>query len=385
MQNKILIIVLLLLLAFSSAAKDLDPRLIEADKLKYDEKYEEAERLYDEILENDPDNLEAIQGKDDCRIMIEPVIPVQHLAVPAGWDDPEYVRLVKQLEEAQTPWDKRRAEIALDRCALRYTGYVFSQAKKKMAVEVDKIIKEARRKIENGRPAERVYLEAEAELKTLQESAHRNWKGHGPEFLKEALEKLDAYYEENDLPNPSQLLILSIKTTPVVTMEGQEVDLTAAITNKSLIPVILIDLQLEGLNYKTFSWQKAMYGSLSYDKEKDQFTYNSLAQQETYNIFNIGMLFPGHTILFSKKVRIPKPDGKAYITYAKLDRESIKHVYAPSGASDVYSPATLAKLKDLAEDNVSVAENNPFPSSGTIIFDDSYVQPATQAITLDLR
>ena len=52
-------------------------------ELKYAEKYEVAEKLYDQILEADTQNKEALRGKADCRIMLEPIIPVQHLAIPA--------------------------------------------------------------------------------------------------------------------------------------------------------------------------------------------------------------------------------------------------------------------------------------------------------------
>jgi len=201
MQSKVIALVpILLILVSMCAAKDISSMLAEADKLKYAEKYEEAEKVYDEVLKIDPDNKEALQGKDDCWVMLEPVVLIQHIAPTEV--DPEYMEVAKRFENAVTPWDKRRAEIAYERYAVRYTGKVFSKAGKKLKKEAGDIVAAAAKRVENGEDAEKVYRETEKKLMEKQENAHRSWKGHGPEFLEDALAKLDKIYDDNDWPRP---------------------------------------------------------------------------------------------------------------------------------------------------------------------------------------
>ncbi|MFH1347922.1 MAG: hypothetical protein ABIH22_04450 [Candidatus Margulisiibacteriota bacterium] len=355
MQNKLILTFLLLslLVSFVSARdpyQNIITILEKAEALKYAENYEEAEKLYDEVIKMDPDNIKAQKGKDDCRIMIEPIIPMQHL-MPT-MIDPEYLELIKKSEEAKTPWDKKRAEISLEHYAVRYTGKVFGEQSKEWDKKADKIVAAGINKAKNSADPETTYLETEKELRSLQESAHRSWKGHGPDILDAAIAKLDKYYDENDLFTPSKPLTLSFITSPEVTKEGQVVGLTISLANKSSIPIILISFQLEGLNYETFSWQKALYGSLSYDKKKDEYLYNIIAQQETPQIFNMGLLLPGGKTTFTKKARIPKLKNKAIISFVFLDDETLKRVYffnKGKGINHIYKPITGAKLKNLSE------------------------------------
>lgn len=166
--------------------------LTRANKKKYAEAYKEAKELYEKVLALDPNNQEALQGKDDCQIMLEPFHLVQALAPPpADFADPDYQALVKQQAEARTPWDKRRAEIAFNRFALKYTEKIFGEDQARLKQEVDKMIKEALQRIRDGESAENVYQATKENLIALQEKAHRSWKGHGPQFLDSALKKLD--------------------------------------------------------------------------------------------------------------------------------------------------------------------------------------------------
>jgi len=378
MQNKILLtIILIFMLAFVSFAKDMPKNnvsdlLSQANKLKHAEKYEDAEKLYDAVLIIDPEDKEAQQGKDDCRIMIEPIIPMQHLAVPYVHDDPEYRRILEMSKKAKTPWDKRRAEIAFERYAVKYTGKVFGEAREDFEKRAEKILRKARKKIAKGYSTDKAYLEADTELRNLQKRAHQGWKGHGPEILESSLKELNKFYEENKYPNPSQPLALSFVTSPEVTKKGQVVGLTVSLKNKSSFPIILMDLQLGGLRYRTFSWQKAMYGSLNYDNKKNLYYYNGLAQQETYNYFNQGLLFPGQTLSFNKKARIPEPNPTVIVSFVILDDETLKNVYASKdfkGMMDEYVPADLKKLKSVTIDKRVTFEDARFPSRGTTVFD----------------
>lgn len=362
-----------MLVSFCTAknpSEDIPALLSKANKLKYAEKYEEAKKIYDEILKSDPCNKEAIKGKDDCRIMLEPVILIQHLMPPII--DPEYQELIKKLEEAKTPWDKRRAEIAIELYAVRYTGKVFSEDREKLEKETKKIIEKAIKRIEKRESAEKVYVETEREIIKKQRNAHQTWKGHGPEILKPAMKKLNEYYEKNNLPNPSKPLILTAHTSQKATKEMEVSNLIISIKNKSSYPIILLDFQFEDLKYITFSWQRAMYGSLSYDKKKNIYFYNHFAQQKTYNYFNCGLLFPGQTVSFSKDARIPKPECNAFVRFSILDDETIKFIYAPTENIYIYAPATLEKLKAVpGPKSFFVEEKAPFPDRKTIIFDNS--------------
>lgn len=383
MPSKIIIFISLSLILLSMCvAKDIPSMLSEANKLKYAEKYEAAEKIYDEVLKIDPENVEAINGKDDCRVMLTPIIPMQHLAPTEI--DPESRKAIKRWEEAKTPWDKKRAEIALELDAVRYTGKVFGEQSEKLSKEVDALIEKAASKIARGLNPERVYLDTERELFDMQQNTNRAWKGHGPEILKPAMERLIKYYDENNLPDPSDPMLLSAGTSPEVTQEGEVSELTVTIKNRSSLPVILIDFQFEGLDYLTFTWQKAMYGELSYDGTKDVFVYNPLAQQETYHHFNLGLLFPGQTTTFRKAARIPQPRPTAYLRFVPVSSHDLKSIYAPTDDDRVYSRADLFELRRNAPVELSLSDENPFPGKGTIIFDTQESIIRMQSFTLDL-
>ncbi len=384
MINKLIVLLLLVLPLLSFAqAKDISSLLVEANKLKHAEKYEEAEKLYDEVLKIEPDNKEALRGKDDCFIMLNPPVPMQHL-MPT-MIDPEYIELAEKHSNAKTPWEKRRADMAMELYAVRYTGKVFGQASQKFDEQAKEIIEHAKKRINNKEDSNRVYLETEGELKELQRAAHQGWKGHGPEFLKETLKKLDEFYKVKDLPNPIAPLNLVFITSPEVTQEGAVVDLTVSLTNNSNNPIILTALQLDGLRYPTFTWQKPMYGSLSYDKKEDKYIYNPLAQQETHDYFNVGLLFPGQTTSFTKSARIPQLGPTVIVDFVIADDETVKYVYLPKEDSDEYVPATLAKLKELPHENTKVDEKGIFSTAQTILFRHDQLELRQQIIKISSK
>ncbi|OGB86998.1 hypothetical protein A3H38_03655 [candidate division WOR-1 bacterium RIFCSPLOWO2_02_FULL_46_20] len=254
---RILIVILFLITSISTAfSNDIALLLSKANKLKYAEKYEVAEKLYDQILEADTQNKEALRGKADCRIMLEPIIPVQHLAIPAGYADPEYQELLQQFAGAKAPWDKRQLAIALDRYAVKYTGQVYSEDAGKKGKEAENIVNKAKKRIKSKKAAEPAYLETARELFQLQKEADRSWKGHGPEILGPALKKLDDSYAAEKLPNPSKPIILTLKIFPERPKEGEEVSITATLKNRSSFPVTLVDFQIEGQNYTLYTFEE---------------------------------------------------------------------------------------------------------------------------------
>lgn len=166
--------------------------LRQAGELKASEKYEAAASLYDRILVLDPGNREALTGKDDCRMMLEPVIPEQALAVPPGLDDPEWRRIQRAIDEARTPWDRRRAERALKRFARQYTGRVYARDRDTFMKKAEGIVEEAAAEMGKGVSPDPICSRAREKLTLLQEALHRRWKGQGPDVLTPALEKLDS-------------------------------------------------------------------------------------------------------------------------------------------------------------------------------------------------
>lgn len=284
---------LLLFLAYTSTAfgQDPAPLLEKANELKYAEKYEDAESLYDQILKTHPQNNGALRGKADCRVMLEPIIPVQHLGIPAGYSDPKYLELLQQLERAKTPWDKRQLEIALDRFALKYTGQVYTEDAKRKEETVETIIKKAEQRIKAKEPSEIVYLETSKELLLLQKHADRSWKGHGPEILVPALKKLDDFYSDKKLSNPSKPIVLTVKISPERPKEDDEVSLTATLKNMSSFPIILVDFQIEGQNYTLY-------------------TFDELKGEP---------LLPGQTISFNQNTYLPDLEPEINIRFYIID------------------------------------------------------------------
>ena len=199
MFKKTIYILICVLLSFPGVAnagpekpsESIETLLKQAHGLKVAEKYEAARSLYDRVLILDPENNEALKGKDDCRIMLEPVIPEQSLAVPFGLNDPRLQKIHDDLNKAKTPWDKRRASLACKRFARIYTAEVYAREKEVYKKKAGLIIKGAIAGIEEGTPSKTVYSQTKGKLTTLQEEIHRSWKGHGPDILTPALETLD--------------------------------------------------------------------------------------------------------------------------------------------------------------------------------------------------
>jgi hypothetical protein len=212
-KKAVLILMCILPLAWGAAVSapdnlpaGIDDLLKSARELQAAEKYGAAESFYDRVLALDPGNREALKGKDDCRIMLEPVIPEQALAVPPGLDDPEWQRIQKAVDEARTPWDRRRALLASKRFARKYTGRVYARDRDAFLKKAEGIVQEAAVGMGRGLPAEAVCAGAMEKLTLLQDDLHRQWKGQGPDVLTPALEKLDALRKNQKWTNGYRLI-----------------------------------------------------------------------------------------------------------------------------------------------------------------------------------
>ena len=121
-----------------------------------------------------------------------PAAPEQHIAPPI--DDERFNELTRQRDAAITPWEKRRVERDMERLSVRYTEEMYQQDSRKLEAEADAIIEQAKTRMAEGAPPDKVYREAKRALTRLQESSDRSWKGHGPEILAPSLEKLEKIF-----------------------------------------------------------------------------------------------------------------------------------------------------------------------------------------------
>ena len=161
-------------------------------KVNY-EKYKKAKALFEKVLAIEPDNGRAKEGMDICEEMLEPYIPVQHIAVPGDEGDLEAaVRFEEKKKSGDLkPWEFMRFKRGLDMEGVRYTSKVFGEESKKVKAQVKEIIEKALEAvvIDKMDPRE-VYDITSVQLEAFQAQVHQGWKGHGPEFLDEALRDL---------------------------------------------------------------------------------------------------------------------------------------------------------------------------------------------------
>ena len=131
-----------------------------------------------------------------------------------------------------------------------------------------------------------------------------------------------------------------------------------------------MDFQFEDERNIAYSWQKSMYGTLSHDPDKNIYTYNPLAQQETYQYFNLGLLFPGQSTSFNKTVRTPKIKPMALFRFVVVSEKILNRIWAPSEKNtEIYESSNMEKLKKIGP-------------QGTIIFDPDDNLIKTQSATL---
>jgi tetratricopeptide (TPR) repeat protein len=160
------------------------------------EQYEKAKELFLKALEIDPGSERAKEGVAACEEMIEPYIPIQHLAAP---EIDVFADLSLQpasgagasenpgAKEEPTPWEIRRQIRRSERKGMAWTSQVFTQDKKRYREESLRMIEEAKKAVQKGeKTAPQAFQETLARLQALQERIHQSWKGQGPEIYEEA-------------------------------------------------------------------------------------------------------------------------------------------------------------------------------------------------------
>jgi hypothetical protein len=164
-------------------------------------KYEEAKALFEKALQLEPGNQRAIAGIADCEEMLRGYVPVQHM-VPVGRLSDASLLLPVEGDPTPSqnppaprkmPWELLREKRQRDREGMAYTGTMFGRVVEEASSQADGIIAKAVAMAGKDPSSSRaIHDAAVAEIEALQERLHRGWKGHGPDVLGAALEKLEA-------------------------------------------------------------------------------------------------------------------------------------------------------------------------------------------------
>lgn len=165
------------------------------------EKYEEAMRHFETVLKLDPGNTVAMEGIENCNVMLDEYHPIQHMGPPPGDFDgailPPTIDVApdagNDMEDTRKPWEIRRELLANlrghDKRGIEFTQDAFEEARQKGFERVDAILDSVREGM-LVEDRQRVFESGRRELEDLQEELNRGWKGHGPEILEEGLRKL---------------------------------------------------------------------------------------------------------------------------------------------------------------------------------------------------
>ncbi len=381
--RSVCLVVSFLLLSSVTCAEENLEMLERANQLKHEGQYEAAAELYEEILAEDHGNKEALAGRDDCLIMITPLIPTQSLMIPPAYDDPEYLALLDSLNHAATPWEKRRVEIALDRFSMKYTGRVFAEDEERLEREVGRIVDKAIRTIEGGAAPQKVWFDTDSALRELQAKAHQSWKGHGPDLLPAAWEKIDRYYGEHGLPNPGQPLTLSLSPAAEVSGEGESTRLTVSLSNESTSPVLLIHFRLIGVEDGGIDYRTRRSGRLTYDGDNDIYLLDTTGEEESDNLFYPGLLMPGGSIGSELNCK-PVEEIEAEARFILLDEEALQSVYfltEHDGPTEIYRPISKADLTRYSESSSFYIEGRLAPIHAPVVLDEIHHVVRAQPFT----
>nr|MDO8118735.1 tetratricopeptide repeat protein [Candidatus Sigynarchaeota archaeon] len=161
-------------------------------------KYEQARDIFEQVLELDPDNQDALQGISDCSTMLEPYHPVQYMA-PIG-DMPVNISMEDMIlapsgersgmSRQGLPWEIMRARRGRNKEGIAYTARAFNEAGREASHDVECILEKARARANAGECKESIFRDIKQELSDFQEGLDRGWKGHGPDVTTKSMQEL---------------------------------------------------------------------------------------------------------------------------------------------------------------------------------------------------
>nr|MDO8085391.1 hypothetical protein [Candidatus Sigynarchaeum springense] len=170
-------------------------------------KYEAAKAMFEEALQLEPGNQQALAGIADCNELLRGYVPVQCMVPVGSVMDIEGLLRVEGVspsrreapEPEKMPWELLREKRRRDRERLAYTGAMFGKAVEEADAQVEKIVAKAVAMAKKDpRNARAIHDAAVAEIGTFQERLDRGWKGHGPAVRDVALARLDAAFKAID-------------------------------------------------------------------------------------------------------------------------------------------------------------------------------------------
>lgn len=161
--------------------------LEKAERLKWAERYDEALEVYNRIMESDPANKVALEGIDDCQLMLGPEPVAQYMEPEPG--NPLFARAYEKIRKAKTPWERRRAQAALCELGVRYTWEQLEPQESHYRKRAEQIVSWA---IDAGRsgPPQEVFEQARKKLLELQPEGDIGWTWFGFKVIDDSLEQL---------------------------------------------------------------------------------------------------------------------------------------------------------------------------------------------------
>lgn len=162
-------------------------------------KYEKALALFYKILAVDPQNQDALKGKDICEEMLQPYHPVQYMVPSEGLDIAATPSVVDNKEhkkkqgKKQLPWEMLKERRIRDRRGLDYTASEFGKAEQYAKREIEKILSKFIEESDIASDYEMILKETKKIINEYQEKLNQSWKGHGPSIISHAYKYLARY------------------------------------------------------------------------------------------------------------------------------------------------------------------------------------------------
>ncbi len=123
--------------------KNLDENIKLANEFedtKIDKKfYKEALAIYEQVLASDPDNKEALEGKENAEIMLEPFYPQQTMTNLSPFPEP----IETKRPVWKTPWEKKKASMHSQKTNLSYTANAVAKAHVEFENKCEKLLIES--------------------------------------------------------------------------------------------------------------------------------------------------------------------------------------------------------------------------------------------------
>ena len=107
------------------------------------EPYKKALEIYGQVLKIDPKNKEALEGKENAVIMLEPLYPQQSMMAPIPLEPVDLKPVEIKKPVWRTPWERKKAAIRSQEANLSYTVDIVQAVYRKFTNNCEKLLIEA--------------------------------------------------------------------------------------------------------------------------------------------------------------------------------------------------------------------------------------------------